>query len=195
MNLNDIIQIYINLLIIQYNNKPKAREMIGLIVSTIYNNGHFLADNVFQLILEAISYNTAIGNQLTRIALEEGISRYSNGTYISDEDLRLLVSFRIISNNIDMTEYNIDNLLYQFFGTDIIYQWNQNMTLFVYASYPNSVLQLAIAQKLLPIPTNVGFTLFLSILDIVFVDTTQLDINIEPYDNYSKLSFSLVETH
>ena len=194
MNLSNIVQIYVNLLIIQYNNKPKARQMIELIVSTIYGQGQFLADSIYALILEALSYETAIGEQLTRIGKEEGLSRYNNGTYINDDDFRILLAFRIISNNTDLTEYNVDTLLFQFFGADIFFQWNQNMTIFIYANYPNTLIEYAVNQNILPIPTNIGFTVFINTFDILFLDNTNETEDIYPYDNAKNLTFDLVVT-
>jgi hypothetical protein len=195
MNFDEIIQSYVNLLIIQYNNKPKARAMINLIVSLVYGQGNFLSDNwIYNVILQSIDYRTAIGDQLTRIAKEENINRYIDGVYISDDDLRLLLDFRIIANNINCTLYNIDTLLYQFFGTDIFIQWNQNMTAFIYANYPNDLLELAIQQNLLPLPTNIQVTLFINTFDIVFVDSTELNSMIYAYDNVSARTLDLVIT-
>jgi len=38
-NISALVDYYINLLIIQYNNKTKARETIGLLVDILFDTG------------------------------------------------------------------------------------------------------------------------------------------------------------
>jgi len=195
MTFEQIVQNYIDLLIIQYQSKPKARSMLKLYISTIFFNGNFLFNGDFkEKILQALNYKTAIGNSLTRIAKEEGVNRYNAGVYINDDDLRTLLTFKIIANNTNLTQYNIDNLLFQFFGNDVVYIWNQNMTIFIRANYPNNLLEMSVNQNILPVPINVGFTIFINTFDIVFVDNTDINAKVYPYNAVRKEKFALVIT-
>lgn len=71
--LQDIINYYVNLLIIQYHDKPKAKKTIALLINIIWANMI-----IFQ-IRDAFNWKTAIGNQLDIIGKWLGIIRFYNG--------------------------------------------------------------------------------------------------------------------
>ncbi len=64
---------YINLLIVQYHNKPKARETIRLIIGLIY------ANMILLQIRDAFDWRTAKGVQQDIIGAWEGVTRFYNG--------------------------------------------------------------------------------------------------------------------
>jgi hypothetical protein len=66
----DIIAYYVNLLIIQYNSKPKARATIDLFVS------EWLASGIFLDIENAYNLDTAVGKQLDVLGKYEGVDRF-----------------------------------------------------------------------------------------------------------------------
>ena len=61
INIDEVIEYYKNLLIIQYNNKEKARATIGLLVNTL------LQDDIYSQVQDAFSLETAVGKQLGRV--------------------------------------------------------------------------------------------------------------------------------
>ncbi len=195
MTFTEIVLSYVNLLIIQYNDKPKARATIDLIISRVFGEGNLLLDNqIYGAVIEALNIKTAIGNQLTLLAKEEGVSRYYNGMPLSDEDLRVLFALKTIGNNADSTEYNIDQLFFNFFGNDIIIEWRQNMAVYIYTNYSLTLFQIIIRNNLLPLPTCIGFTVFYNEFDILFVDTRDLNTSIYPQDSVNDITLDLVIT-
>lgn len=64
---------YVNLLIIQYHNKPKARATIYLLASLIYANMALLQ------IRDGFDWKTAIGPQLDIVGKWVGVDRFYNG--------------------------------------------------------------------------------------------------------------------
>lgn len=69
-NITDLITYYVNLLIIQYNDLPKAEATIALIAQTI------LADGIVEDIQNAYSVDTAVGAQLDVVGKYQGVDRY-----------------------------------------------------------------------------------------------------------------------
>lgn len=74
--LSEITNYYINLLIIQYHDKPKARATVELIVNLIWMNMIILQ------IRDAFDWRTAVGKQLDIIADWLGLNRFYDGQYI-----------------------------------------------------------------------------------------------------------------
>lgn len=68
-----LIDYYVNLLIIQYHDKPKARATITLIISLI------LANLVIYQIRDGFDWKTAKGVQLDIVGKWEGINRFYDG--------------------------------------------------------------------------------------------------------------------
>jgi len=66
----EIVDYYTNLLIIQYNNKPNARATISLFIETLLANG-ILID-----IRDAYNVDTAVGIQLDVLGLYVGVNRF-----------------------------------------------------------------------------------------------------------------------
>lgn len=71
--LTSIINYYVNLLIIQYHDKPKARATIALFINLIWANMI-----IFQ-IRDGFDWKTAVGVQLDIIGAWLGINRFFNG--------------------------------------------------------------------------------------------------------------------
>src|SRR6266403_2404248 len=80
----------------------------------------------------------------------------SNDQLLDDEDYRLLLIIKVISNSSRATHKEIDNLLYNFFGTDIIASSSGNMDLIYFIESSKSLLVSVILQKnVLPDPMGV----------------------------------------
>lgn len=74
----EIMDYYVNLLIIQYNNKPKARATIDLMIRTLLANGVVLD------VQEAYNLDTAVGAQLDVIGKYVGIDRFFENNELVD---------------------------------------------------------------------------------------------------------------
>lgn len=73
MNIPMLIAYYTNLLIIQYNNKPKARATVGAIAEQA------LAGGVYTDVRDAFDIETAVGKQLDVIGKYVGVDRTYQG--------------------------------------------------------------------------------------------------------------------
>lgn len=69
-DIQEIVEYYGNLLVIQYNNKPKARAMIEAIVKEM------MADGILFDVRDGYSVDTAVGAQLDVIAKYVGVDRF-----------------------------------------------------------------------------------------------------------------------
>lgn len=149
----EINDYYANLLIMQYHNKPKAQETIKSSTATIPS----------QLILDIINgYNieTAVGAQLDLLGEYVGVDRYysNNGDMeaLSDEDYRILVKLKAISNTSNLSHKELEAALYDFFGNTIRMDstGNMEMTYFV-PKNKTPIIQAAIQKEVLPRPMGV----------------------------------------
>jgi len=77
-SVQEIIDYYVNLLIIQYHNKPKAQETIRLFADTMLASGVMLdVENGYNL-------DTAVGKQLDIIGKYEGVDRFYKDFDLTD---------------------------------------------------------------------------------------------------------------
>ena len=75
--MEQLTKYYTNLLIKQYNNKPKAKASIELLIK----NSLLLYVNILNKFIESFNINTALGKQLDIIGSIAGINRiYDNET-------------------------------------------------------------------------------------------------------------------
>lgn len=73
----EIIKYYVDLLIVQYNNKPKARDHVSALVDQV------IGDQIFAKVRDAFDIETAVGAQLDVLAAYVGIKRRVNGLSFS----------------------------------------------------------------------------------------------------------------
>lgn len=73
--MEELINYYANLLIVQYNGKPKAKATIALLVVLMY------ANLVFLQIQNAFNWKEAIGEPLDIIGKWVGVDRFYNGQF------------------------------------------------------------------------------------------------------------------
>ncbi len=143
-----------SLLIIQYHNKPKAKGTVEALAKM------FPVDLIFA-VRDAYDLDTATGKALDTLAKYVGVKRFyydENGNIIelTDDEFRILIKFKAISNTSTASHYDIDTALYNFFGTRVraTSDGNMSMTLFV-PSDAERVIEAAIQQKALPTPLGV----------------------------------------
>lgn len=143
-----------SLLIIQYYGKPKATETIKALAKM------FPVDLIFK-VRDAFDLDTATGEALDTVAKYVGVNRFfynDNGQIVklTDDEFRILIKFKAISNTSNGSHYDIDNSLYNFFGTKVraTSDGNMVMTIFIPAD-AERVITAAIQQKALPTPLGV----------------------------------------
>lgn len=157
-----------SLLIIQYSHKPKA-------VATIKALSKMFPTDVILKIRDYVKKETDFGEEWTDafdldIASGEmleilgkyiGASRWyynSDGELIrlDDDEFRILLKFKAISNTSNASHYEIDQALYDFFGTQVraTSSGNMEMTFFVMEG-SERVVEAAIQQSCMPTPLGV----------------------------------------
>ena len=143
-----------NLLIYQYHGKPKAKATIEAV-------GKMFPVDLILAVRDSFSIDTAVGKQLDVLAKYVGVNRFythTDGTIIklNDEELRMLIKFACICNTSNMSQYDLDTSLYNFFGRQVRASTNGNMAItFFIRSDSQIVVDAAIQQNVLPTPAGV----------------------------------------
>lgn len=157
MDKQEYIDYYKDLLILQYKGKPKAEAHIALLADI------FSMDLLPLKVLSAFDLDEAEGVQLDVVAKYFGVKRTGpilSGLVVSlnDQDLRDLLKIIQITNYTDATYYEMQQLLFQNFGSDIqLFDYlNMRMGYFIYPSIGSNILaQFIVANNLLPSPIGV----------------------------------------
>ena len=107
IDINGVIEYYKNLLIIQYNNKEKARATIGLLINTLLQN------DIYGQVQNAFDLETAEGNQLDVLGKYIGADRFVTqigdieGSYFGFTSYATLLTDTTVGFT-DYINYNID---------------------------------------------------------------------------------------
>jgi hypothetical protein len=192
-----LIDYYVNLLIIQYHNKPKAQATIAAVVQEL------LASGVFFDVRDGFSVDTAVGVQLDIIGKYVGVDRFyktqditgihfgysdaysfepdgttgyadaadfltkdgsflsvsdiiGTGFKLSDDDFRALIRLKILLNNSNFSDGQIDADLFAIFGTSLYAMDNLDMSMEYFTNADLSlIVRVALAKNLLPAPMGV----------------------------------------
>lgn len=144
---------YSNLLIMQYHNKPKAKATIEATVG-------LLPDDLIMEVINGFDIETAVGKQLDILGEYVGVDRYylvdNQAELLNDEDYRILVKLKAISNTSDLSHKSLEEALYNFFGNSVRMDsvGNMEMTYFV-PKNKTPIIQAAIQKEVLPRPMGV----------------------------------------
>ncbi len=204
VDIEPIIAFYVNLLIIQYHNKPKAQATIAALIRQV------LAHGIFFDIRDGYAVETAVGIQLDVVGKYVGVDRFYQGqdfgsgffallpyaqpspfdtqlgllpyaewiqgsgsvlTYddvlsttiaLDDGSYRTLIEFKIIQNNGNNSHKQIDDSLYEFFGSAVRASSSGNMQMVYFVPYSLSqVMAAAIQKHVLPKPMGVGLNYYI----------------------------------
>lgn len=195
--IDQLVEYYADLLIIQYNIQPKARATILLIARELLANG------VIFDVLNGYNIDTAVGKQLDIIGKYVGVDRFyqsqdidfvafgfsdafsyeppdvtgyarpadfllKDGTYLSasdvigtgyslsDNDFRTLIRLKILLNNSNFSDKEIDDTLFSIFGDSLYAVDNYNMSMEYFTDSTLSlIVRVALAKELLPHPMAV----------------------------------------
>lgn len=146
-----LIAYYVNLLIIQYHNLPKARAHIEALVdsSMIYD--------LAQAVVGAYSIDTAAGSQLDVLGKYIGLDRRVLGAPFTDTEYRDLLRLKILKNNGTGSLAEIDVIVAAVFDVPFILWDTQEMALvYVFATADENSITDALTLGLLPSPAGVG---------------------------------------
>ena len=144
---------YSNLLIMQYHNKPKAKATIEATVG-------LLPDDLIMEVINGFDIETAVGKQLDILGEYVGVDRYylvdNQADLLNDEDYRILIKLKAISNTSDLSHKSLEEALYNFFGNSVRMDsdGNMEMTYFV-PKNKTPIIQAAIQKEVLPRPMGV----------------------------------------
>lgn len=160
-DLTDIENYYKNLLIIQYHDKPKAQAVVSNWVDCMAGDGLLLQ------LYNAFNVDTTTGAQLDAIGRFLGVERFG----LDDDLYRVLLNFKIVVDNGGSSMRDIDEILYEFFGRDIVCHNNQDMSLtYIIINNYSSLIPIIIANNFLPMPLGVEVRLIerVNLPDLIF---------------------------
>ena len=159
---------YTNLLIKQYNNKPKAKATIELLIK----NSLLLYVNILNKFIEAFNINIATGKQLDIIGSIAGINRIHNDEtteLIDDDTYRILVKMKLINNYSMNSIKSIVDGVYNFLNDKLVFVNNTNMTIsyIIFGEKENSNIIKIITKdrSILPAPAGVYVNYIIRITD------------------------------
>lgn len=144
---------YSNLLIMQYHNKPKAKATIEATVG-------LLPDDLIMEVINGFDIETAVGKQLDILGEYVGVDRYylvdNQAELLNDEDYRILIKLKAISNTSDLSHKSLEEALHNFFGNSVRMDsvGNMEMTYFV-PKNKTPIIPAAIQKEVLPRPMGV----------------------------------------
>jgi len=197
-----LIAYYVNLLIIQYRSKDKARGHISSIVagSMIYDlikaveNGYNI-DTAVGVQLDVLAKYVNAGRVVNRFEFSRifwgvvdynepqpyvdvaGVIDYQQDPIpdaillsyetdqkpaytLTDDELREVIKLKIVQNNSNHSTKEIDDLLFMFYGTNVIFNDNLNMTVeYIFDEQLRRIVEIARAENALPKPMAVGLLL------------------------------------
>ncbi len=217
----NLIEYYRNLLIIQYHNKPKAMATIDAVTQEMVANGI-----VFD-VRDGFSVDTAVGVQLDIIGKYVGVDRFyksqditgihfgysdafeiepigttgyadaadffskegsflssldiiGNGYQLSDSDFRILIKLKILLNNSNFSDKEIDDDLFRIFGDSLYAIDNLDMSMEYFTDSTLSlIVKVALSKNLLPAPMGVRINHLIE--DNIYFGYSDAD-SLEPLD-------------
>lgn len=101
IDIDNIIEYYKNLLILQYNKKDKAKAEIGLHINTL------LANDIISQVQDGYNIDTAVGNQLDILGKYIGVDRFYSQTGELVGNFFALTSYSsyLTDDEVGMTDY------------------------------------------------------------------------------------------
>jgi hypothetical protein len=159
MTKTELIEYYVNLLIMQYKGKPKAEATVRLMVDLC------LMDMLIFSVADAFDLYESTGYQLDVIGKYQGVSRtcytFTRQITLNDDQFRILIQLAIIKNSSVASLQDIDELINKYFGNEMkVYDFGK-MRIGYYLTSGIATQDLAevmIVQGLLPKPAAVSLS-------------------------------------
>lgn len=180
--LNNIVNYFKNLLIIQYHDKPKAQATIEAITRLT------LADGLLFQIKDAFRIKTAAGVQLDAIGDYAGIDRFfifGDRTQLNDNEYRILIQLKRLQNSSNHSHRSIDEGLFNTFGNKIYATTDNDMTMNYFIDRTSEIIIYAgIYKNAFPRPMGIGL-LFILLDNATYPNKKYFgfgsyDVNIDP---------------
>lgn len=137
----NLVAYYVNLLILQYHGKDRAKATINLGVTSI------LADQLPIQIEQSFGVDDAEGVQLDILAKYTGVQRratdFAGPVTLSDDNLRILMKVAILQNNSGSSLSDIQNLINIFFKDTLFVFDYKDMTMSYFLDSNEASLELA----------------------------------------------------
>ena len=156
-----VLEYYANLLILQYRNKPKAREDIKHLVNL------YLADGLVFQFQDLLDVDKAVGSWLDLIGKIVGAPRnVPDLGLLDDDDYRILIKFKILKNIMRASNKEMDDALYALFGGEVLLNNNQDLSInYIVASSIDTPLQAALMLGYLTSPAGIEFGYIIKVPD------------------------------
>lgn len=156
MTTQEIIDYYVNLLILQYRGKARARAHMSALV------GEVVMDQLPLSVQNGYDVETAVGAQLDVLGKYVGVSRdtydLDGPVTLDDDDFRILIKIKAIKNNSNSALSDIQSLLNIFFPDSLrVYDYaNMHMSYLFDSDFGSTTLAgVFVRQGLLPKPMGV----------------------------------------
>lgn len=153
---SELIEYYRNLLIIQYSVLENAPDHIRALIDVI------MFFDLMEEVRDGYDIDTTVGVQQDIIGKYLGIDRNIpvSPFVLSDTDYRFYQRLKIIQNNSNHSTKSIVELVFQIFGTDLLFFDRYNMSIaYIFPESEQALVDLAKELKLLPKPAAVGLSL------------------------------------
>ena len=186
----EIIKYYVDLLLMQYRNQPKARGHVEAFVTEVIAN-----KNITE-VLNGFDIETSVGNQLDLLAKYVDTQRtgetFSGDATLNDADFRQLIKIVIAKNNLGSSLYDIAKFLNDYFSNNILVfdSTNMQMSYFIDKALGSQDLaEIFVKDEKLPKPMGVqlGSVIYANDITSFFgMRTYNLDpANNSPFNTYS----------
>lgn len=195
MSIAELILYYVNLLVLQYREKPKARETIATIVDPA------VMDMLPIDVQDAFELGSAVGKQLDVLGKYCGVTRFNNSfagpVTLNDSDFLSLIKVAVLQNNAGSSLSVIQNLINTFFPGDILVFDYSNMRIGYFLTPAIGSAELAqvfITSGILPKPMGVQLsaTIYSPNIYIFFGMRTYYfpAANVTPFNNYTSYNMN-----
>lgn len=167
MTVDELVQYYLDLIILQYRNKSKALGTIDAFVRPA------IMDNIAIEVQNAFNIETAVGAQLDilgkYIGAERRVLTFSGAVTLGDADYRTLLKIKIAINGLGSSLYDIQNFIVNQASNILQVFDHQTMQMSFYINSNYASLELAqalVRQNLLPKPMGVSFSSIVYLPDL-----------------------------
>ena len=151
---------YEDLLILQYKTQPKARGTVGALVSNGPAN-----NDIVNLVINGYDIDTGVGKQLDVLGKYIGLNRNvkekinsPETVILTDEQYRLLLKLKRVSNISYSSTSEIRKALYEIFPNDIRVFDHRTMRMeYQLSTKFNDLVPVILAEQLLPFPMGLDF--------------------------------------
>ena len=156
--MDELAKYYSDLLVIQYQNSPKAKAMVEAFAKEAMIN------DLPNEVMYAFDIETAEGEQLDILGKYQNVSRVISGKFgvieLEDEEFRIILKLAILRNSSGSSLYEIQNLIKEFFPDAIRVYDHKDMRLTYYVNteilQSNNIANAFLSGGLLPFPMAVG---------------------------------------